>query len=442
MDFDAWTPPCELRRPPGGVVRDQPVEHLAFLNESHALLLSADGLYLFHPESPWLLLASKGFVTSGAALWEGRVLYMYAPGADEIHGAYAPLWDSISLCASGREARGPPGAERHGIFFASPQLSPGTLWLVVAGASGVQVSVLFPAYSWVDFHRTALGFPGRPLQAGLSLPADPHGNPWVLTVVFDGGGVYTLSSNRLTDELGFAAVPMEPPFLAFVLDDLLWYCLACKQTPAYTREVPVSYIISLWDISAQPSGQPSGQPACFTAAQPAEPISGAVHPVTGALWLARGGSVFEIARTGVQRVAEQAEQADNGSCEPSAGPADLGDLLSCAGRVLQWSPVQGQGPCAEQLVVISGLLRSAELVPPRAGASCAVRVLAGDDPAGAIQALLALQGVRPYLVCRRVDVPRRALDVPGRALDLGLGMLGCSGFLFGCWAAWLAVPRI
>ena len=190
------------------------------------------------------------------------MLYMYAPGADAIHAASGPLWNRISLVSPGVAA----GGRAHGLFYASPRLSPGTLWLVVAGA-GIRVRVLFPAHSWVDFHASAVLFPGRPLQAALSPPADPFAGPWVLTVAFDSGSVYTLSSNRITDELVAATgVSLASAFLALdshawltvspLLDDFLWYPerRGGGLAPASIAPVPVSYSVSRWFVSVSQRG--------------------------------------------------------------------------------------------------------------------------------------------------------------------------------------------
>ena len=536
MDFDAWTQPCELAlgEVPAGF--RGPVEHMSFLNESHALLLSADGLYLFQPVLVWDLLASKSFRTSGATLWEGRVLYMYAPGSDEIHAASGPLWDNISRVAGGFAG----DAVGHGLFYGSARLSPGTLWLAVCDPSGIQIRVLFPAHSWVVFHRhsrtresSSIGTAARPLKATLSAPADPLAGPWVLTIDFDTSEVYTLSSNRVVDELRitkelsrnyqgitkelefwdalagafFARVSHARLTVSPLLDDFAWAPekRGGGMAPAAIAPVPSSHFISRWFLSVSQRGTYSafeslewrnrprtlgigaasflrnesaglfGAPACYDvlrpasacsevtlhdlllnasaahpesvgdpvalaallgravddACGPAEDVFGAIHPLTGALWLARGSSVFEVARTGAQRVVDR-----RGRCAPSAGglcaPGQWGEPGGVCVNVgrgsvralpgnepqresdecrLEWSTT-GEAMCAERGLAIaahvSGLPESASGFT--AGRVCAARVLAGDDPAGAIRVLLELQSgttawrfaVPPHLVCYTV----------------------------------------
>lgn len=388
MDFDAWTQPCELALggPPAGF--RGPVEYMAFLNETDALLLSADGLYLLRPApAAFGLLVSKPFVTSGATLWESRVLYMYAPAGDAIHAVSGPRWDRLSLVSSGAASSTPPPSSSMGLFYASAQLSPGTLWLVVAGVSEIQIRALFPAHTWVHFHHSPYALlpapkarAPRPLKATLA-PTLAPGRIWVLTVELDTGEVYTLSSDRVVDALRPAdasGVPFWDALAAAFLarhsgslatesDALDWHAerRGGGPPPADVSPVPASHLLSRWFLSVSQRGTYSAferagharalgigaaalldAPACYDVLRPAapcsdatlhdllanasaahpgsdddpvalagllgravdaacgaaEPVAGAIHPLTGALWLARGGSVFEIARAGARRV--------------------------------------------------------------------------------------------------------------------------------------------
>ena len=275
LDFDAWAPACELAfaGPACGLV--EPVEHLAFLNKTHALLLSRDGLYcLLAAQGRRELLVRKAFAATAATLWEGRVLYMFAVGGDgrdEIHAAYWPDWDRLSRVYEGSQPEG--AAPRAGLFYASPSLSPGTLWLVVGEPASIRVVVLFPAHTWALFQRRAIAPPRaghamRPLQAVLGASSDLYAGPWVLTVAFDCGAVYTLSADRLTDELvDPASADLADAFFARVThirlasphgqpDEFAWHPerRGGGPVPAEIGPLPKSHFLSRWFLSVSQRG--------------------------------------------------------------------------------------------------------------------------------------------------------------------------------------------